>query len=233
MMSNFQILKRLYFDYSKNYIGKIILSGIFSLIVAGSTSAIAYLLDPAIKKIFVEKDENLSKYNADKIKELKPVFDINGTITAASSSPISDGASILVLMSKKKAKELKINAIAEVKAFNDASNKPKWFTTAPSKSINELLSVTNKKIDDIDLFEINEAFASQSIAVIRELGIDQKKVNVNGGAIALGHPIGASGARILVTLIHEMKKQKKDKGCAALCIGGGMGIALCIERIKN
>ena len=88
-------------------------------------------------------------------------------------------------------------------------------------------------LDEIDLFEINEAFAAQSIAVIRELGIDEKKVNINGGAIALGHPIGASGARILVTLLHEMKRQKKDKGCATLCIGGGMGIAICVERIKN
>ena len=103
--------------------------------------------------------------------------------------------------------------LGPIEAVRAASKKAKW------------------NLDEIDLFEINEAFASQSIAVIRELGIDQNKVNVNGGAIALGHPIGASGARILVTLIHEMKRQKKDKGCATLCIGGGMGIALCIERI--
>jgi len=103
----------------------------------------------------------------------------------------------------------------------------------PIDAVRKAIKKANWSLDEIDLFEINEAFAAQSIAVIRELGIDQKKVNVNGGAIALGHPIGASGARILVTLIHEMNKQKKDKGCATLCIGGGMGIALCVERIKN
>lgn len=188
-------------------------------------------IDSCGKSIQLEKDENLSKYNADKIKELKPVFDINGTITAASSSPVSDGASMLILMSKKKAKELKINAIAEVKAFNDASNKPKWFTTAPSKSINELLSVTNKKIDDIDLFEINEAFATVALANMKILGLKREMINIYGGAVAMGHPLGCSGARIISTLIHNLIQEEKSTGIASICNGGGGSTSMMINTI--
>jgi len=186
-------------------------------------------IDSFGKSVLLEKDENLSKYNPEKIKELKPVFDINGTITAANSSPISDGACMLILMSKKKAKELKINPIAEIKAFNDSSNKPKWFTTAPSKSINELLSITNKKINDIDLFEINEAFATVSLANMKILGLKRDVVNIYGGAVAMGHPLGCSGARIISTLIHNLIQEEKSIGIASICNGGGGSTSIMIN----
>ena len=183
------------------------------------------------KSVFLEKDENLSKYNPDKIKELSPVFDSNGTITAANSSPISDGASILILMSKKKAKELKINPIAEIKAFNDSSNNPKWFTTAPSKSINELLLITNKKIHDIDLFEINEAFATVALANMKILGLKRDVINIYGGAVAMGHPLGCSGARIISTLTHNLIQEGKSMGIASICNGGGGSTSVMINTI--
>ena len=188
-------------------------------------------IDSFGKSVFLEKDENLSKYNAEKIKELKPVFDINGTITAANSSPISDGATMLILMSKKKAKELKINAIAEIRAFNDSSNNPKWFTTAPSKSVNELLSITNKKIDDIDLFEINEAFATVALANMKILGLKRDVINIYGGAVAIGHPLGCSGARIISTLIHNLIQEGKSTGIASICNGGGGSTSMMINTI--
>ena len=188
-------------------------------------------IDSFGKSVFLEKDENLSKYNTEKIKELKPVFDINGTITAANSSPISDGASMLILMSKKKAKELKINAIAEISAFNDSSNKPKWFTTAPSKSVNELLTITNKKIDDIDLFEINEAFATVTLANMKILGLKRNMINIYGGAVAIGHPLGCSGARIISTLIHNLIQEEKSTGIASICNGGGGSTSIMIKTI--
>ena len=183
------------------------------------------------KSVILEKYENLSKYNREKIKKLKPVFVVNGTITAANSSPISDGASMLILMSKKKAKELKINAIAEIKAINDASNKPKWFTTAPSKSINELLSISNKKIDDIDLFEINEAFATVALANMKILGLKRDRINIYGGAVAMGHPLGCSGARIISTLIHNLIQEEKSTGIASICNGGGGSTSMMINTI--
>ena len=183
------------------------------------------------KSVFLEKDENLSKYNPDKIKELRPVFDSNGTITAANSSPISDGASMLILMSKKKAKELKINPIAEIKAFKDSSNNPKWFTTSPSKSINELLSITNKKINDIDLFEINEAFATVSLANMKILGLKRDITNIYGGAVAMGHPLGCSGARIISTLTHNLIQEEKSIGIASICNGGGGSTSVMINTI--
>ena len=188
-------------------------------------------IDSFGKSVFLEKDENLSKYNTEKIKELKPVFDINGTITAANSSPISDGATMLILMSKKKAKELKINAIAEIRAFNDSSNNPKWFTTAPSKSVNELLSITNKKIDDIDLFEINEAFATVTLANMKILGLKRDVINIYGGAVAMGHPLGCSGARIISTLIHNLIQEGKSTGIASICNGGGGSTSMMINTI--
>ena len=183
------------------------------------------------KSVFLEKDENLSKYNPDKIKELRPVFDSNGTITAANSSPISDGASMLILMSKKKAKELKINPIAEIKAFKDSSNNPKWFTTSPSKSINELLSITNKKINDIDLFEINEAFATVTLANMKILGLKRDITNIYGGAVAMGHPLGCSGARIISTLTHNLIQEEKSIGIASICNGGGGSTSVMINTI--
>ena len=165
------------------------------------------------------------------LEKLKTVFQDNGTITPGNSSGINDGAAALLLTSLEEAEKRSIKPLVKIVSWSSIGVDPSVMGLGPIEAVREASKKANWNLDEIDLFEINEAFASQSIAVIRELGIDEKKVNVNGGAIALGHPIGASGARILVTLIHEMKRQKKDKGCATLCIGGGMGIALCVERI--
>ncbi len=167
------------------------------------------------------------------LEKLKAVFKNNGTVTAGNSSGINDGAAALFLTSIEEAEKKSIEPLAKIVSWASVGVDPSLMGLGPIEAVRKATKKANWNLNDIDLFEINEAFAAQSIAVIRELGIDQKKVNVNGGAIALGHPIGASGARILVTLIHELKRQKKNKGCATLCIGGGMGIALCIERIKN
>ena len=165
------------------------------------------------------------------LEKLKTVFQNNGTVTPGNSSGINDGAAALLLTTLEEAKKKSIKPLAKIVSWESVGVDPALMGLGPIEAILKAIKKAKWSLSEIDLFEINEAFAAQSIAVIRELGIDEKKVNVNGGAIALGHPIGASGARILVTLIHEMKRQKKDKGCASLCIGGGMGIALCVERI--
>ena len=165
------------------------------------------------------------------LEKLKTVFQDDGTITAGNSSGINDGAAALLLTSLEEAEKKSIEPLVKIISWSSVGVDPSLMGLGPIEAVREAIKKAKWNLDEIDLFEINEAFASQSIAVIRELGIDRNKVNVNGGAIALGHPIGASGARILVTLIHEMKRQKKNKGCATLCIGGGMGIALCLERI--
>ena len=180
----------------------------------------------------LDKDEHpRADLKIEDLEKLKTVFQNNGTVTPGNSSGINDGAAALLLTSLEEAKKRSITPLAKIVSWSSVGVDPSVMGLGPIGAVREASKRAKWTLDEIDLFEINEAFASQSIAVIRELGIDRAKVNVNGGAIALGHPIGASGARILVTLIHEMKRQKKDKGCAALCIGGGMGIALCVERI--
>ena len=164
------------------------------------------------------------------LEKLKTVFKENGTVTPGNSSGINDGAAALVLMSREQAEKKSLESLVKIVSWATCGVEPSLMGLGPIPSIQEALSKAKWKVDEVDLFEINEAFAAQSIAVIKELKLPEQKVNVNGGAIALGHPIGASGSRILVTLIHEMIKQDKRKGCAALCIGGGMGIAMCIER---
>jgi len=165
------------------------------------------------------------------LEKLKTVFQENGTVTPGNSSGINDGAAALLLTSSEEAEKKSIKPLAKIVSWASVGVDPSLMGLGPIEAVKKAVKKAKWNLDEIDLFEINEAFAAQSIAVIRELGIEKNKVNVNGGAIALGHPIGASGARILVTLIHEMKRQKKNKGCATLCIGGGMGIALCVERI--
>tara|TARA_Y100000992_G_scaffold298628_1_gene264110 strand:- start:586 stop:1761 length:1176 start_codon:yes stop_codon:yes gene_type:complete len=164
------------------------------------------------------------------LEKLKTVFQENGTVTPGNSSGINDGAAALLLTSLKEAEKKSIEPIAKIVSWASVGVDPTLMGLGPIEAVREAVKKAKWNLEEIDLFEINEAFAAQSLAVIRELNIDKDKVNVNGGAIALGHPIGASGARILVTLIHEMKKQNKNKGCATLCIGGGMGIALCVQR---
>ena len=164
------------------------------------------------------------------MKSLKPAFDKNGTVTAGNASGINDGAAAVVLASSRKAKELGLKPIARIKAFASAGVDPKYMGMGPVPASKRCLARAGWEPKDLDLLEINEAFASQAIAVNRQMGWDTKKVNVNGGAIALGHPIGASGCRILVTLLHEMQKRDAKRGLASLCIGGGMGVALAVER---
>ena len=183
------------------------------------------------KKFIFEKDEhprkNLSLID---LKKLKTIFKKNGTVTAGNSSGINDGAAATVLMSREEAEIRAIQPLAKIVSWATCGVEPSLMGLGPIPTVNMALKKAGWKIEDVDLFEINEAFAAQSIAVIKNLKIPKEIVNVNGGAIALGHPIGASGTRILVTLIHEMIRQNKTKGCATLCIGGGMGIATCIER---
>ena len=165
------------------------------------------------------------------LEKLKTVFQENGTVTPGNSSGLNDGAAALLLTTLDESKKKSIKPLVKIVSWASVGIDPAIMGLGPIEAVREAVKKAKWNLDEIDLFEINEAFASQSIAVFRELYIDLKKVNVNGGAIALGHPIGASGARILVTLIHEMKNQNKNKGCATLCIGGGMGIALCVEKI--
>ena len=180
----------------------------------------------------LDKDEHpRTNLKISDLEKLRTVFQDNGTVTPGNSSGINDGAAALLLTSLEQAEKKSIKPLAKIVSWASVGVDPTLMGLGPIEAVREATKKAKWRLDEIDLFEINEAFAAQSIAVIRELGINQDKVNVNGGAIALGHPIGASGARILVTLIHEMKRQKKNKGCATLCIGGGMGIALCVERI--
>lgn len=167
----------------------------------------------------------------EKVAKLKPAFkkDGTGTVTAANASGLNDGAAALVVMSLEKAEELGIEYMAEITGYATAGVDPSIMGIAPIEAMKKVFKITGQTVDDIDLFEINEAFASQSVAVVREMGIDPDKVNVNGGAIALGHPIGCSGARILVTLLYEMKKRDLHTGLATLCIGGGQGQIMTIK----
>ena len=165
------------------------------------------------------------------LEKLKTVFKKNGTVTPGNSSGINDGAAALLLTTLEEANKKSMKPLVKIVSWASVGVDPSLMGLGPIGAVREAIKKANWNLEEIELFEINEAFAAQSIAVIRELGINPNKVNVNGGAIALGHPIGASGARILVTLIHEMKRQNKNKGCATLCIGGGMGIALCVEKI--
>ena len=164
------------------------------------------------------------------LSRLKPVFKKGGTVTAGNASGINDGAAAVTLMSEEEANKKEINKLVKIKSWASCGVDPALMGTGPIPSTKKALDLAGWKVNDVDLFEINEAFAAQSLAVVKTLSIPDEKVNVNGGAIALGHPIGASGTRILVTLIHEMIKRDVKKGLATLCIGGGMGIAMCIER---
>ena len=168
--------------------------------------------------------------NLETLARLKPVFKKNGTVTAGNASGINDGAAAVTLMSSDEAEKRDIKKLVSIKSWASCGVDPALMGTGPIPSSKKALELAGWSIKDVDLFEINEAFAAQSIAVLKTLSIPEEKVNVNGGAIALGHPIGASGTRILVTLVHEMIKRDVKKGLATLCIGGGMGIAMCVER---
>ncbi len=181
--------------------------------------------------IVFNRDEHLSRGNTmEKVAKLKPAFKKDGTVTAANASGINDGAAALVVMSKEKADELGIKPLATIVSYATGGVDPKIMGVGPVPASRKAMEKAGLKIEDIDLVEANEAFAAQSLAVAKELGFDMEKVNVNGGAIALGHPVGASGARILVTLLYEMGRRDSKTGLATLCIGGGMGQALIVKR---
>ena len=196
--------------------------------------------DNEIINFEIKTKQNIFSFNQDEhlrkdidlatLSRLKPVFKSNGTVTAGNSSGINDGAAVVTLMSDTETEKRQVKKLAFIRSWASCGVDPALMGTGPIPSSKKALELAGWEIKDVDLFEINEAFAAQSIAVLKTLSIPEEKVNVNGGAIALGHPIGASGTRILVTLIHEMIKRDVKKGLATLCIGGGMGIAMCIER---
>ena len=181
----------------------------------------------------VEHDENAIKANPEKIPQLKPVFKADGVITAANSSSISDGAAAVTLMRLSEAKKLNIYPLAKIIGHFTYAEDPSWFTTAPIGAIRGLLKKISWKKEAVDLFEINEAFAAVTMAAMKEIGLAHNKVNINGGACALGHPIGASGARILVTLLYALQKNNLQRGIASLCIGGGEATAIAVQRTEN
>jgi acetyl-CoA C-acetyltransferase len=177
------------------------------------------------------KDEYIKNdISIDKLNKLRPVFKKNGTVTAGNSSGINDGAALVLLMKKSLAKKCGLEILARIVGTSTVGVEPELMGLGPIKAIQKLMKKINWQLSEIDLIELNEAFASQSLAVIKNLNLDIDKINVNGGAIAIGHPIGASGCRILVSLVHEMKKRNLHKGLVTLCVGGGMGIAMAIER---
>lgn len=180
--------------------------------------------------IVVSEDEEFKNVKMEKIPALRPAFSKDGTVTAANASTINDGAAALVLMSADKALELGIKPIAKIKSYADAAHEPKWFTTAPAKALPKALDKAGLIIDAIDYFEFNEAFAVVGLANMKLLGLNDKNVNVNGGAVSLGHPLGCSGARIIVTLLHVLKQNNAKTGAAAICNGGGGASAIVLER---
>ena len=177
----------------------------------------------------VKDDETPFNVNVEKIPTLRPAFNKDGTVTAATSSSISDGAAALVMMTESEAKKRGVKPLARIVAHASNAHEPEWFTTAPVGAIKKVLDKAGWKASDVDLFEVNEAFAVVTMAAMKDIGIPHDKVNVNGGAVALGHPIGATGARIITTLIYALKKRGGKKGVAALCIGGGEATALALE----
>lgn len=180
--------------------------------------------------IIVSKDEEYTNVTIDKIPMLRPAFTKDGTVTAANASTINDGAAAIVLMSKDKAMELGLKPIATIKSYADAAQEPKWFTTAPAKALPKALAKANISIDDVDYFEFNEAFAVVGLANMKILGLNDSNVNVNGGAVSLGHPLGCSGARIIITLLSVLEQNNAKIGAAAICNGGGGASAIVLER---
>ena len=179
----------------------------------------------------VDTDEYIKEgVTTESISGLRPAFIKDGTVTAANASGINDGAACLVVMSEEKAKELGVKPLATIVSYATEGVDPKIMGTGPIPTVRKALEKANLTLEDIDLIEANEAFAAQALSVIKELGLNTDIVNVNGGAIAIGHPVGASGARILTTLLYEMQKRDSKKGIATLCIGGGMGTAVIVER---
>lgn len=181
--------------------------------------------------ITVEEDEDYKKVNFEKVPQLRPVFDKEGTVTAANASNLNDGAAALVLMSAEKAKELGLKPLARIAGYADAAQASEWFTTSPAKAVPKAIAHAGLKKDDINYYELNEAFSVVGLANMKLLGIDKSITNVNGGAVAMGHPLGASGARILVTLLHVLQQNNGRYGAAGICNGGGGASAVVLEKL--
>ena len=182
------------------------------------------------KTITVDKDEEPRRFDEEKMRTLRPAFESNGTVTAGNASSINDGAAAIIVMSEAKLKELEVVPQARILGYSTFSQEPEWFTIAPIGAVSRLLDQLSFSVDDVDLFEINEAFSVVPMAAMQELGISHQKTNVHGGAVALGHPIGASGTRTLVTLLNAMEHHNVKIGIDALCIGGGEAVAMAVER---
>lgn len=181
--------------------------------------------------LLVEHDEEPGRVNFDKLPQLSPAFKKDGRVTAGNASSINDGAAAVVVMGRDVAEKLGVQPMARIVAQSAHGQKPEWFTTAPAGAIKKVLAKAGLGLDDIDLFEINEAFAAVSLAINRELSLDEDRVNVNGGAVAMGHPVGASGARILTTLLYAMRARSARRGVASLCLGGGEAVAVVVEAL--
>ena len=181
--------------------------------------------------VVVSEDEEPKRFNEEKLRQLRPAFGKEGTVTAGNASSVNDGAAAIVVLSGEKVKELGLKPQARIRGYATASREPEWFTLAPIEAIKKLLKKLEMKVEDVDLFEINEAFSVVPMAAIKELGIPREKVNIYGGAVALGHPIGASGTRTLVTLLNAMKHKNARIGMDVLCIGGGEAVAMVVERV--
>jgi acetyl-CoA C-acetyltransferase len=179
----------------------------------------------------VEQDEEPGRVNLDKLPQLSPAFKKDGKVTAGNASSINDGAAAVVVMGRDVAEKLGLQPMARIVAQAAHAQKPEWFTTAPAGAITKVLSKAGLSLKDIDVFEINEAFAAVSLAINHELGLDEDRVNVNGGAVALGHPVGASGARLLTTLLYAMRARDARRGVASLCLGGGEAVAMIVEAM--
>ncbi|GAA4781709.1 acetyl-CoA C-acyltransferase [Olivibacter ginsenosidimutans] len=179
----------------------------------------------------ITEDEEINKVVFDKIPSLKPVFKKDGTVTAANASNLNDGAAALVLMSRRKAEDLRIKPLARIISYADTQSAPEWFTTAPAEAVPKALKMANMTIHDVDYFEINEAFSVVSVANNRAMALDPEKVNIYGGAVALGHPLGASGARIMVTLLHVLEQEQGHIGVIGICNGGGGASAIVVEKL--
>ena len=225
-----------HFQFTRQQQDEFAIHSLTKALQAQQDNAFAEEIAPALiagKKgeLVIDKDEGPDESKLVKISQLRPAFKADGTVTAANSSSISDGAASLILMSADYAKKRGVHPLARIVAHASHAQAPQWFTTAPVDAIRKVLNKANWHQNEVDLFEINEAFAVVAMAAITQLELDAEKVNIHGGACALGHPIGASGARIIVTLMHALKQRQKKRGIASLCIGGGEATAIAIEMI--
>lgn len=225
-----------HFNFSRNEQDEYATASMKKALKAQETNAFqqeiaAVVIEDKKGKVTIDKDETPDANKLAKITQLRPAFKADGTVTAANSSSISDGAASLILTTAATAKKMGLKPLAKIVAYASHAQAPQWFTTAPVDAMRKVLNKAGWNTDDVDLFEINEAFAVVAMAAINQLELDANKVNVHGGACALGHPIGASGARILVTLMNALNQQGKTRGVASLCIGGGEATAMAIEMI--